>query len=517
MLKGVLKLLDKYIVVKYLRLSLEDGDDAESDSISNQRNLLDYNISNMFNSRDIEIVELVDDGYSGTNMNRPGMKKLLILAETGGINCVIVKDMSRFARDYIEVGMYMEQKFPLWNIRFIALNDNYDSADYRGITGGMDIAFKNITYTMYSRDLSEKIKSARNVLGKKGKFISPYAFYGYKKSAEDKRKLVIDPIAAAVVKRIYLMKKSGIKNSQIAAILNKEKIPTPSMYKKMLDPDCRDWNNNYPYWSANNIRVILIDERYTGKMISCKLESAIVGSHKIRRKDKDKWLVVENTHEAIISQELFDSVQGKPRKKRNNPKPKGILTGLIKCGGCNHNASYYALKNGTIKYRCTYRQYDEHNSCFEGVVYEDEIIDFVKKLIRLEIEKTVDMQRSIQCINNLSKKNEQKIKAQDKSIEFEKRKKVDNYLLLTKGELTEEEFTSRQEAINKKISECEEIKKSLQADSISQAESAEYNLFSKYIDAEDISGDIIHDLVKAIHIHQNNRVEVIWNFAERNS
>ena len=148
MLKGVLKLLDKYIVVKYLRLSLEDGDDAESDSISNQRNLLDYNISNMFNSRDIEVVELVDDGYSGTNMNRPGMKKLLILAETGGINCVIVKDMSRFARDYIEVGMYVEQKFPLWNVRFIALNDNYDSADYRGITGGMDIAFKNITYTM---------------------------------------------------------------------------------------------------------------------------------------------------------------------------------------------------------------------------------------------------------------------------------------------------------------------------------------------------------------------------------
>ena len=136
-------MLDKYVIVKYLRLSLEDGDKEESDSIGNQRNLLDYHIHQIFKDRNVEVIEIVDDGYSGTNMNRPGIKRLLILAETKQINCIIVKDFSRFARDYIEVGRYSEQKFPEWQIRFISVNDKYDSNVFCGITAGIDIAMKN--------------------------------------------------------------------------------------------------------------------------------------------------------------------------------------------------------------------------------------------------------------------------------------------------------------------------------------------------------------------------------------
>ena len=184
---------EQYVIVKYLRLSLEDGDKEESDSIVNQRNLLDYYIHQIFKDRSVEVIDITDDGYSGTNMNRPGIKRLLVLAETKQINCVMVKDFSRFARVFIEVGRYSEQKFPEWQIRFISVNDGYDSNDFRGMTGGIHMALKSIVYTMYSRDLSEKVKSARKVLEKQGKYFAPYAFYGYNKSPDDTHKLMIDP------------------------------------------------------------------------------------------------------------------------------------------------------------------------------------------------------------------------------------------------------------------------------------------------------------------------------------
>ena len=199
----VRSLQDKYVVLKYLRLSIEDGDNTESDSISNQRELLDLHISVVFKDvRNLEIVELVDDGYTGTNMNRPAMQKLIVLAETNQINCVIVKDFSRFARDYIEVGRYTDMLFPEWQIRFISVNDGYDSKNYAGATCGVDVAMKNLSYAMYSQDLSNKIKSVKRMQQRKGECIANYSIYGYMKSPEDKHKLIIDEEAAEIVKRI---------------------------------------------------------------------------------------------------------------------------------------------------------------------------------------------------------------------------------------------------------------------------------------------------------------------------
>ena len=147
-------LRDKYVILKYMRLSLDDGDKPESDSISHQRNLIDYFIANNFKDKgNLEVIELIDDGYTGTNMNRPGMKKLTVLAETNCIDCIIVKDNSRFARNYIDVGEYIEKIFPRLMIRFISINDGYDSKDYVGRTAGLKTALQNVAYTMYSRDL----------------------------------------------------------------------------------------------------------------------------------------------------------------------------------------------------------------------------------------------------------------------------------------------------------------------------------------------------------------------------
>ena len=510
-------MLEKFVVVKYLRLSIDDGDKIESDSIENQRNLLDYNIQKLFPNNDVEVIEIVDDGYTGTNMNRPGMRKLLILAETREINCIIVKDFSRFARDYVDLGTYVDKTFPVWNIRFISINDGYDSLNFGGITGGIDMALKNITYTMYSRDLSEKVKSSRKVIYKKGSFIAPYAFFGYLKSPDDKRKLIVDPVASEIVKRMFAMRKSGITPTQIAIIFNKENIPTPATYKKSIDPLCRNWNSvsGYFHWTASTVGNILRDERYTGKMISLKHERVAVGSSKVRAVDKDKQIVVENAFEAIITQELFDSVQVLSKRMRNPVVSKISLKSLVRCGGCGHIMYQSNASGKNIKYACGYKKYTEHNDCFQGSISESALAEYVSKLIMIELQKNVDVQKANEKMKAKLKRNEKKIKDIRGKIEQEKRKKLDDYILLTKGELTEDEFVKRREVIDSKIAEYTEQEKALTFENVSKEDMTVTDLFSRYIGVEEINREVLQDLIKAIYVYPDNRIEIMWNYKEK--
>lgn len=513
---GVSNLHDKYIIVKYLRLSLDDGDKAESDSIANQRNLIDFHIAKIFKGKAYETIELIDDGYTGTNMNRPAMKKLLILAETHGINCIIVKDFSRFARDYIEVGRYAEQKFPEWQIRFISINDKYDSQDYIGTTGGVEVALKNITYTMYSRDLSEKVRSARRIQYKQGKFVSPYAFYGYIKDSDDKTKIVVDNVAAENVKRIFNMRCAGITPSQIAIQFNKEGILTPAKYKKSIDPLCRDWNSvsDYALWTPSIIGNILRDERYTGKMISLKHERITVGSPKVKSVSKEDRIVVCNTHEPIISQELFDSVRSLS-KRTAKPTPSRVsLQGLIRCGGCKHRMTSYGTKVQNIKYYCVYKKYDEHNSCFQGRVSEKELSEIVYEAVKKELEKTVKLSEMKQKFDDAVQRNCKKIEALNRKIGELKIKKKDGYIRLTKNEITEQEFQSLRDEVNRNIEQIKKECTDLQGEAILSEDVSFIELFRKYVGVKEPNREVITDLIKAIYVYPDKRIEIQWNFKE---
>lgn len=507
---------DKYIIVKYLRLSCEDGDKTESDSIANQRHLLDFHISKEFADRNIETIELIDDGYSGTNMNRPGIKKLLILAETHSIDCVIVKDFSRFARDYIEVGRYAEQKFPEWEIRFISVNDKYDSRDYKGITGGIDMALKNITYTLYSRDLSEKVKSARHIQYKMGKFLSPYAFFGYSKDPNNKGHIIVDEKAAEIVKRIFNMRLSGISVGNIAKQFNKEGILTPAQYKKSVDPLCREWNcvSNYNYWTTSIVGNILRDERYTGKMISLKHERITVGSTKVKGVKKEDRIVAENTHEAIISQELFDAVRAQTHRSISKIPAKIGLRGLVRCGGCHHRMTYQGKDGQNIKYSCSYKDYTEQNNCFCGKVYESELENIVIETIKSELVKAAD--NSV-----IEQKNDDKTKLLDEEIEKlnikiseQKSKKMKDYISLTKNQLTEEQFQKRREVINDKIAEYKQQLEQLTHKKVSSESLSVTGIFDKYIGTDEINRETVEDLIKAIYVYPDKRIEIEWNIAE---
>ena len=509
-------MLDKYVVVKYLRLSLEDGDKEESDSIGNQRNLLDFYIRQIFKNKNVEVIEIVDDGYSGTNMNRPGVKRLLVLAETKQINCVIVKDFSRFARDYIEVGHYSEQKFPELQIRFISVNDGYDSNDFRGITGGIDMAMKSIVYTMYSRDLSEKVKSARKVLQKQGKYFAPYAFYGYAKSPDDKHKLIVDPVAAETVKRIFTLRLSGTTPAQIAYILNEDKVPTPSVYKKMNDPLTRNWNtvSDYCLWSSGSVDKILRDERYTGKLISQKHERITIGSSKVRAVAPENRIVALNTHEAIVSQEIYDKVQALSRRKTRVKSTDISLKSIVCCGGCRHKMfNSDSVENGKT-FWCDYKRFTAKNDCFQGRIYEQDIIDLLKKLIKTELKKTVDIEKAKDKADRLMKKNEKLVQAIQKNIEIEKKKKLSEYIKLTKNEITEDEFVKNRAEIDRNIELLNEKIQAITYRKISEEDISVLNLFGKYVGITSIDNEVIKDLVKAIYVYNDRRIEVVWNFRD---
>lgn len=507
---------DKYVIAKYLRLSAEDGDKIESDSIVNQRCLIDFFIKEKFKDKNADVIEFVDDGYTGTDMNRPGMKKLLILAETKEINCVIVKDFSRFARDYVEVGMYAEQKFPDWQIRFISVNDGYDSIDFRGITGGIDIAMKNIAYTMYSRDLSEKIKSARRIQYKQGKYIATYAFYGYKKSPDDKHKLIVDEPAAEIVKRIFNMRIGGMKPTQIAITLNKEGILTPSGYKRSIDPKSRKWNkvSDYDYWTNDTIHRILDDERYTGKLIIGKTESVTCGNKKVRRKRSD-IVIVENTHEAIVPQYIFDEAQ-QMKSSATHPKQTDIsLSGLIRCGGCGHIMYRHNKAGKIIKYSCDYKKFAEPNNCFKGSISENDLVDFLSKLIRNELEKTVDVEKAKERIADACKEKEKEINRLYKKIDEQKKKKLAEYIKLTKGQVTEEEFISVKEKLDVEITELEKSVSNMNFRTAADKVFSISSLFSDYIGKGEINRKVIQDLVKTVYVYEDKRIEIVWNFNEK--
>ncbi len=504
---------DKYIIAKYLRLSLDDGDKAESDSIANQRNLIDFHIAKIFKDKVYETIELIDDGYTGTNMNRPAMKKLLILAETHGINCVIVKDFSRFARDYIEVGKYAEQKFPEWQIRFIAINDRYDSQDYIGTTGGIEVALKNITYTMYSRDLSEKIKSARRIQYRQGKFVAPYAFYGYVKDPENKGRILIDEEAATNVRRIFHMRLSGIKNAEIARKFNDEGILTPADYKKSIDPLCREWNHvsDSHCWTASIITNIIADERYTGKMISNKRERITVGSPKVKAVNKEDRIVVLNTHEPIISQDVYDAVRRIASRRKTITCSKVGLRGLVRCGGCHHKMSASGRQGENVKYTCQYKHFTENNHCVDKSIAESELADIVVDIIKNEIAKAVDMSAVEDKNSNRKRQLETEIETIYRKIADKKRKKIEYYILLTKKQIDEQEFQRRRDKINNAIAAYEQQIENLKYETVSLDKLSVTGIFNKYVGTDEINRETVVDLIKEILVYSDDRIEIVWN------
>ena len=256
--------METYQIAIYMRLSKEDNKEQESNSITTQRILLQKFVAEHFSN--YQIMEFCDDGYTGTNFERPEIQKLLQMAKELKINCIIVKDFSRFARDYIELGSYLEQIFPFLGVRFISINDNYDSEKYHGTLADIDINFKNLLYDLYSKDLSQKVKTALSVKKESEQYVSSNSPFGYEKDPKDRHQLKIVKEEAVVVKRIFDLTMQGYTSGKIAKLL-KEGIKTPIEFKIAKGATSRIPKGERFFWTKSTICSILSNQIYIGHIV----------------------------------------------------------------------------------------------------------------------------------------------------------------------------------------------------------------------------------------------------------
>lgn len=303
-----------------MRVSKEDAKDKEeSNSVGMQRMLLRKFVAEKFS--DYELSEFCDDGYTGTNFERPGVQKLLEQVRDSEISCIVVKDFSRFARDYIELGAYLEQIFPFLGVRFLSVNDNYDSLDYQGGIAGIDVNFRNLLYDLYSKDLSLKVRSSLAVRKEQGQYISGNSPFGYEKDPDDRHALVIAQDEAEIVKRIFSLKVEGYSSTQIAGLFNANRVKTPIEFKIEKGRTRRAPKGGRFQWSTGTICQILRNEIYIGNIVQKKYEKDFVGG-KNHIRPREEWLTGYDHHEPIIERAVFEKVQ-EGRGKRRSPQHRG--------------------------------------------------------------------------------------------------------------------------------------------------------------------------------------------------
>lgn len=356
-----------YKAALYCRLSVDDGNFGGSVSIETQKILLEQYC------KDHKITDYkfyCDDGCSGTNFDRPSFKKMLSDIDEGKINLVIVKDLSRFGRNYVEAGMYV-QRFTDSNIRFIAADDNYDS-----LVNSDDLLFpiKNVVNEMYARDVSKKTKAAKKAKARDGQFIGSKAPFGYKIDPNDRHHLIVDEPAAQVVKRIFRLASEGVGYNKMAKIFREEKVLTPIAYFNLNNPDYFKsdyWRKEFD-WHVTSIRAILNNEVYLGKLVYGKQRNKSMKSKEKVRNPKEDWIVVENCHEPIITQELWDTVH-KILNAKHRPAKAGevqMFAGLLYCSDCGHCLTYSQKQRKDGSYHGAYScwMYKTHG---KGLYFEN--------------------------------------------------------------------------------------------------------------------------------------------------
>lgn len=383
---------DTWQTAIYCRLSREDGDRPESDSIGNQRKLLTEYVE--------EHPELtaydcyIDDGYTGTNFDRPAFGRMLRDIEAGNVTCVLVKDLSRFGRDYIEAGRYLERWLPEHGVRFIAAADRIDSE--RGVYDMM-MPLKNLFNAQYAKDISQKVRCALDTKRQHGEFIGAFASYGYKKDPADHNHLVVDPAAAAVVRRIFTLYEGGMGKIQIARLLSTEKIPCPSQYKRMMGERYRNGTRleSTTYWTYATIHRILKSELYVGNLEQGR-DRRVQIHGAAKRKKRDDWVIVEGTHEPVVSQEQWDRVQSLLNRNARTPafeQNVSPFAGFLKCGDCGRSMAK-TTRGGRTFYTCgSYKRYGP-TVCSEHYITQETL----EKIVLRDVNRILSGTKNLQAL-----------------------------------------------------------------------------------------------------------------------
>ena len=520
--------MSAYTIARYLRISSEDTDikssaKLESNSISNQRNLLNDYIKRIPEFDRAEVIEFCDDGWSGKNFDRPAVQEMLRQVRQGKIQCIIVKDMSRFGRDYLIVGNYISRVFPFLGVRFIAVNDGIDSIRSADIDS-LDTSFKALLYDYYSRDLSRKVRSAKRLRAQQGEYMCTYAPYGYSKDPHKKNHLVIDPPAAEIVRRIFHMVAEGRSTIQTAKVLNQEGVLTPMRYKRAAGFSRTAWNfiQEENFWTDHAVIGIIRDECYLGKTIQGKRFYDIIGQqHSVKVSPKD-WIVVSDTHEGIVTQEEFDRAQAAVRKFAERESTNKPMHRKVRCGTCGHAMT----RIGAVKhpyYICRTSRVTDLFPCFNERITETDIFDVLLIDLQTQAETAVELER---LWKEKHQRKKDDISAMRKSLSRLKESLVQQKQQITKlyeqfglGEISKEEYLAAKAAVNQqkdstiaKISELETALENTGAGG--NLDNRFVSSFQKYTEVQEITSEIVEDLLKEIIVYPEGRLEIVWNYRE---
>lgn len=523
------------IAAVYLRLSKFGNGKLNGDSIENQEMIVRAYLKK---KADIQIGRVfIEDGHTGTVFDRPVFNEMMEEVHAGKYNCVVVKDLSRFGRNSLDATDYVTNKFPEMDVRFISVQDDYDSKlDTEG-KSQMYIMIDNFINELYSKDISKKACVVLRSKRKQGLFIGGYAPYGYKKSEDNKYVLEVDEEAAAVVRQIYEWRAEGQGYAEMYNRLNRMHIPSPTYYKylKGIMTNYSKTGKAYP-WSKHVLYDILRNETYLGNVVQGKQLASFYLNQELKPVGKDKWIVVERTHEAIISRELFDRVQvvneskcnayKQNANKYNLPKVENLYTGFIFCGDCgyamkmvrslstNRDKAYYTFKCGNY-----YMHGKEY--CTSKKIRKDDLDQTVLSAIKLNISLFADLQKELERLNQnpivrlKTKETQRKIKELQLQEDKVSRIRAGLYDDCKEGLLSNEEFVEMRDVYTKQLEEIRMKISRLESDNAfrvvdTRVDGTWTRAIREYKNPKKITRELIETLIERIDIYEDSRMKITF-------
>lgn len=517
----------------YIRLSREDGDKIESNSITSQREILKEYLKL---HPDIELHDFyIDDGWSGTNFDRPGFIRMMEDIYSGDVNCVIVKDLSRFGRNYTDAGNYLDNIFVRLQIRFIALNNGIDTAtnNMNAATRCITVGVQNVINESLAATTSVNVRGTLNVNREQGKFIGSFASYGYMKDPNDHHKLIIDPETAPVVRMIFEKFIDGCSIIGIAKDLNEMGIPNPTAYKKL-----KGFNYKHPagkkldgLWPDSSVRRILRNEMYVGNMVQGKNTTISYKIKQCRAIPKEDWIIVEGTHEAIVDRETFDKAQSLFNqfiRKAPQKSEVDLFSGFVRCADCLRamNKKTNSHPYGTYHYyRCGTSRKMKKSSCTNHTIRIDKMELAVLASIQGMIDSAVEMDKLIKRINSspVKKKESSHICSaiDTHTAELEKLKGmiIDLYPDWKSGIISKEEYFTLKEQLTEKTTSLEKalenLKRTNEEFKNGITEDNDFiSHFKKYGKIDTLTRAMVVELIDKIYVHEGGRITISFKFTD---
>ncbi|MCL1842804.1 MAG: recombinase family protein [Defluviitaleaceae bacterium] len=516
----------KYKAIKYIRLSSADEAGHESDSVGNQRKLINEYLKA---HPEIEVIgEKVDDGWSGILFDRPAFKEMMEEIEQGNVNCVITKDLSRFGREYIETGRYLRRIFPAYGVRFVAINDNIDTLTDSG--DDLSVSLKSIINDAYCRDISVKVRSALAIKRKSGDFVGAYPVYGYIRAEENRNRLAIDEYPAGIVREIFQLKLDGHSADSIAHMLNERGILSPLEYKKHMGlPHAKGGfaDKDDAKWSATAIFRILNDETYVGTLVQGKISTPNYKLKERQIKPEDEWQKTENAHEPIISKNRFVLVQKIMRlDTRTSPHDKKVYTfsGILICGSCGTRMTRKLVPYKGSKYVYYFCPAGKKNDCAaSGMLKEKELADCVLDSIKAHISNIVELERLLATLDagrvakELAKTLTEQLYENDLRLSKIREFKAGLYETMISGDLNKDEYKSLKAKYTDDANVLAQANAKLRAEledtlSLKHERMAWLEQFKAFEDIQTLDRRAVICLIHSIYVHSKTDLEITFNY-----